>query len=183
MGPITQLLARARDGDGGAWDSVVALLYDDLLRLARGAHAGARAATLNPTALVHECYLRLARQGAEAIHSRAHFLAVAGRAMRQILVNHARDRSAAKRGGGAAHTTLQHLELAADGEAADVLALDAALQALEQEDVRLVRVVDCRVFAGLSEAETSEALGLSLRSVQRLWQTARAHLAARLGPA
>src|SRR5690349_8964835 len=173
MGDITFLLQRARGGDDAAWQRVVALLYDDLLRLARCASTSGRSATLNATALVHECYLRLAKHGAEAIGTRAHFLALAGRAMRQILVNHARDRLAAKRGGGAAHTTLDHLDLAAEHEADELLGLDEALERLAAEDERLARVIDCRVFGGLSEAETAEALDLPLRSAQRLWQQAR----------
>jgi len=173
MAEITVLLGRARGGDRAAWNDVVALLYADLLRLARRAGLGSRPHTLNATALVNECYLRMAKSGAAAIHDRAHFLAVAGRAMRQILVNHARDRVAAKRGSGAAHTTLEHLDVQADQEAQDLLEMDSALQELALRDERLVRVIDCRIFAGLSEAETAEALDIPLRSVQRLWSQAR----------
>jgi RNA polymerase sigma factor (TIGR02999 family) len=183
MGDITLLLQQARSGDDAAWQRVVALLYDDLLRLARGASASCRQGTLNATALVHECYLRLSRKGADAVGSRAHFLALAGRAMRQILVNHARDRCAGKRGGGAAHTTLDHLDLATNQEAGDLLGLDAAMHQLAREDERLAQVVDCRVFAGLTEAETAEALDLSLRTTQRLWLQARERLQAYFTPA
>jgi len=176
MEEITVLLGRARHGDGAAWNEVVGLLYADLMRLARRAGFSGRAHTLNATALVNECYLRMAKNGANAIHDRAHFLAIAGRAMRQILVNHARDRIAAKRGSGAVHTTLEHLEVQADQEAQDLLEMDSALQELAQEDERLVRVIDCRIFGGLSEAETAQALDLSLRTVQRLWSQARERL-------
>lgn len=176
MDDITALLERARDGDDAAWQRVIALLYDDLLRLARCASTAGRANSLNATSLVHECYLRIAKQGATSIGSREHFLALAGRAMRQILVNHARDRVAAKRGGGAAHTTLGHIDVAADQEAEELLDLDAALEQLAQDDERLVRVVDCRIFGGLTEVETAAALDLSLRTVQRLWLQARERL-------
>jgi RNA polymerase sigma factor (TIGR02999 family) len=176
MDEISGLLERARGGDDAAWQRVVALLYDDLLRLARCASTAGPPGTLNATSLVHECYLRIARHGAGSIVDREHFLALAGRAMRQILVNHARDRMAAKRGGGAAHTTLGHIDVAADQEAEELLGLDSALEGLAREDERLVRVVDCRIFGGLTEAETASALDLSLRTVQRLWLHARERL-------
>ncbi|HOV96005.1 MAG TPA: ECF-type sigma factor [Thermomonas sp.] len=176
MGEITQLLERARDGEPAAWEQAVASLYEDLLRMARRARAHGGAATLNPTALVNECYLRVARRQADGIHSREHFLAIAGRAMRQILVNYARDRVAAKRGGGALQVTLDEDTLSAQHEADDLLALDAALNQLATEDVRLARIVDCRIFSGLTEQETAEALNLPLRSVQRLWHDARERL-------
>ena len=168
MGEITQLLERARDGEPAAWEQAVASLYEDLLRMARRARAHGGAATLNPTALVNECYLRVARRQADGIHSREHFLAIAGRAMRQILVNYARDRVAAKRGGGALQVTLDEDTLSAQH--------DAALNQLATEDVRLARIVDCRIFSGLTEQETAEALNLPLRSVQRLWHDARERL-------
>lgn len=181
MGEITRLLQGAREGQAQAWDAAVSELYGDLLRIARHVRAGCRVATLNPTALVNECYLRVARRKAHAIDNREHFLAVAGRAMRQILVNYARDRSALKRGGGIRHVTLDEGSVHADCEAQDLLALDEALGRLEVEDARLVRVIDCRVFSGLTEAETATALDLPLRSVQRLWHDARQRLRALLG--
>lgn len=176
MSEITQLLGEVRAGDGDAWNRVVALLYDDLRRLAQRVKAGAH--SLDATALVHECWLRFADGGARGIADRAHFFAVASRAMRQILANHARDRLALKRGGGARRTTLDDVDIAADREADELVRLDALLTQLAREDERLVRVVDCRVFGGLSEAETADALGLSLRTVQRLWAQARARLTA-----
>lgn len=180
MGEITRLLERAREGEPQAWERVVALLYEDLLQVARRVRAGGGAATLNPTALVHECYLRVARRQAGGIADREHFLALAGRAMRQILVNYARDRLAAKRGGGAQRVTLDEATLGADREADELLALDEALARLASQDVRLARVVDCRVFAGLTEQETASALDLPLRTVQRLWHDARERLRALL---
>ncbi len=180
MGEVTELLQLARDGDASAWDRVVAIIYDDLKRIARGVLAGSGSMTLNPTSLVHDCYLRLSRGGADNVLNREHFLALAARAMRQLMLNHARDRIAAKRGGGAAHTTLGDVgaqpDLEADAQAEQLLALDAALSQLGVDDERLVRVVECRIFGGLSEEETAAALDTSLRSVQRLFGEARTRL-------
>lgn len=177
MGEVTELLERARTGDAAAWDRVVALIYDDLKRIARGVLCADGHATLNPTALVHECYLRLERSGAAAVQSRAHFLALAARAMRQLMLNHARDRLAGKRGGGAAHTGLDEgLDAVAD-EARHLVDIDHALTRLEAENAQWVRVVECRVFAGLTEQETADAIDESLRTTQRLWADARARLA------
>ena len=176
MSEITQLLGDVRAGDGDAWNRVVSLLYDDLRRLAQHASGIGRPHSLNATALVHECWLRFAGNDRRGIVDRAHFFAVAARAMRQILANHARDRLAAKRGGDARRTTLDHVDIAADREAEELLHLDHLLSRLAVEDERLARVVDCRIFAGLTEAETADALGLSLRSVQRLWAQARERL-------
>ncbi len=174
MGEITRLLEDARQGDAAAWDQVVALLYDELLVLARRVRGGRHAGhTMRPTALVNECYLRVARRQADAISDREHFLAVAARAMRQILVNHARKHFAVKRGGDVLHVTLHEERLRVVREAEDLIAMDKALEQLEREDPRLVKVVDCRVFGGLSEAETAQAMDMSLRSAQRLWHRAR----------
>ena len=96
LGEVTELLERARAGDAAAWDRVVALIYQDLKRIARGVLAGSGNLTLDPTSLVHDCYLRLSRGGAEGVINREHFLALAARAMRQLMLNHARDRVAAK---------------------------------------------------------------------------------------
>lgn len=179
MGEVTQLLERARGGDGDAWDQVVALIYDDLKRVARGVLGGQGSATLSPTALVHDCYLKLARAGAAGVLNRDHFMALAARAMRQLMLNHARDKIAAKRGGGAVHTTLGEVQHEAEvvAEAEQLIALDGALTRLASIDARLVQVIECRVFAGLSEEETAAALDVSLRSVQRLYAQAREQLA------
>lgn len=176
MGEITRLLAGARNGDADAWERVIVLLYDDLLRLARRAVPARGPTTMNATALVHECYLRVARGCPDAITSSSHFLALASRAMRQILVNYARDRVAAKRGGGAVHVTLERHQVSVEQEAGEVLMLDEALRRLASEDERLSEVVDCRVFGGLTEAETASALNVPLRTVQRRWQQARERL-------
>lgn len=176
MSQVTELLDRARAGDDAAWEQAVALVYDDLKRIARGVLAGGQG-TLNPTALVHECYLRLDRAGAEGVQNRAHFLALAARAMRQLMLNHARDRLAEKRGGGAAHTDLDERSDAVATEARHLIDIDSALTRLEAENPRWVRVVECRVFAGMTEQETADAIGEPLRSTQRLWADARARLA------
>ncbi len=178
---ITRLLAQARDGDARAWDRVVALVYDDLKRIARGVLGGRGSATFNPTLLVHDCYLRLARAGADGAVDRAHFLALAARAMRQLMINHARDRAALKRGAGADHVDVDEHAEAIAGEARDLIELDSALLRLEADDATCARVVECRIFAGMSEQETADALGLSLRSTQRAWAQAREKLATLLG--
>ncbi|UXI70458.1 ECF-type sigma factor [Tahibacter amnicola] len=173
MSEITVLLDRARSGDGNAWDEVVEILYSDLKRIARGTLGSAPGNTLGATGLVHECYERLVRSGIDGVRDRSHLLAIAARAMRQILINRARDRVTAKRGGGACHYSYSDDDAARDTEAEDLLAVETAMQALESSDPRLARIVECRVFAGMSEPETAEALQLSLRTVQRLWQVAR----------
>jgi RNA polymerase sigma factor (TIGR02999 family) len=180
VGDVTELLERARGGDAAAWDAVVALIYDDLRRVARGVLHGAGSATFDATGLVHECYLRLSRAGAERILDRQHFMALAARAMRQLMLNHARDRLAAKRGGGAVHVTLGPDDAAADAQAEQLLALDQALARLAVEDEGMARVIECRLFAGLDEAATAAALDLPLRSMQRLYAEARTRLAALL---
>ena len=176
MSEFTRLLHLAQGGDQAAWQQVVGLVYQDLRRIARGVLRGGNDDMLNPTALVHECYLRLASDGPPGVVDRQHFLALAARAMRQLMLNHARDRLAAKRGGGAVHTSLTGQADAVAAEASNLLELEEALARLEAEAPTLVRVVECRLFAGLSEQETAEALGLTLRSTQRQWQEARERL-------
>lgn len=180
MSEITVLLGQARDGDAGAWDRVVEMLYADLKRLARSASYASGAGANDVTALVHDCYLRLSRNGAENIENRAHFLSIASMAMRQLVINHARDRVAQKRGGGQSHTTLGKVDfdasLAAQSEAEELIEIDDAMRKLADIDPRLVRAIECRLFAGLSEEETAVALGVPLRTAQRLWQQARERL-------
>lgn len=166
MSRIAVLLDQARAGDETARQQAVALLKEDLTRLARSGTDTASAA-----ALVQECYQRIA-DGDEsaALQGRSHFLALAGRAMRQILVDRARIRRAAATPDDAL----------ADRETTDLLDLDAALDALARDHERAVHVVDCRLFGGLTDVETAEALRLPLRSVQRYWAIARARLQATL---
>ena len=149
---------------------------DDLRGIARNHLRRHRAAmTLNTTAVVHEAYLKIA-DGHGRWQHRAHFYALASTAMRQLLVDHARRRHADKRGGGAVHVTLSESSVSTAAPAIDVLSLDAALRELAALDPILERVVECRFFAGLSVAETAEALGRSQRSIERDWARARAHL-------
>jgi RNA polymerase sigma factor (TIGR02999 family) len=181
MGDITRLLDEARNGDEGAWDEAVALVYDDLKRIARGVLGGGGSATFNPTVLVHDCYLRLARAGADGVIDRQHFLAVAARAMRQLMLNHARDRVALKRGAGVDVVELDEEAEAIAHEARDLIELDAALARLETEDPLAARVVECRIFAGMGEQEAADAVGLPLRTSQRLWSGAKRQLTEWLG--
>jgi RNA polymerase sigma factor (TIGR02999 family) len=174
IGEVTRLLQSARHGEASALEQLVPLLYDDLRRLARrqlGHEYGER--TLNATALVHESYLKLGA-GALAATDRAHFLAIAARAMRQVLVDHARDRKAAKRGGGSwERTTLTDGAIAREFDGDGMLQLDEAMAALEP---RQRQVVECRFFGGMEEQEIAGALGVSERTVHRDWMKARAWL-------
>ncbi|MEO8671823.1 MAG: ECF-type sigma factor [Tahibacter sp.] len=174
-GEITSLLSAARAGDEGAYARVVALLYQDLHALAR-VIARDPSATLNPTALLHETFLKLSGSAGEPPLNRAHFMALAARAMRQVLCNHARDQVAQKRGAGAAHVALDEHDAAVVFEAEHLLDLDQALDSLQREDSGLVRIVECRVFAGMSEEEAALALDLPLRTLQRRHAEARERL-------
>jgi RNA polymerase sigma factor (TIGR02999 family) len=173
---ITDLLAHARRGDAEATDRLVPLLYGEMRRIAAALMARERrAATLQPTALVHEAYLRLLG-GDEGWQSRAHFLGAAARAMRRILVEHARRRSRLKRGGARERVTLTDGALRYEARPADLLALDVALSGLQEKDAAMARVVELRYFGGLTVEETAEATGASVRTVHRQWAAARAWL-------
>jgi RNA polymerase sigma factor (TIGR02999 family) len=174
VGEVTRLLQAAHQGEADALERLLPLVYDDLRCLARrqlGYEYAER--TLNPTALVHESYLKLGRS-AMAARDRPHFLAIAARAMRQVLVDQARDRKAAKRGGGEwERTTLTDGAWAGEFDPDGVLALDEALERLEP---RQRQVVECRFFGGMEEQEVAAALGVSERTVHRDWIKARAWL-------
>jgi RNA polymerase sigma factor (TIGR02999 family) len=181
-GELTELLRAYAAGDAEALDRLVPLVYDDLRRVARGQlRRGIRGAVLDTTALVHEAWFKLSAGGDVAWQDRGHFLAVSARAMRQVIVDEARRRNAGKRGGGQAGAALDESRLASAGDAFQVLAIDQALDRLAARGPRLARVVECRFFAGLGEEETAEALGVSLRTVQREWTRARAWLREDLG--
>lgn len=174
---ITQLLIAHRDGDSGAFEELVPLVYDDLRRIARRQLSrGRRSGTLNTTALVHEAYLKLVDQTRVKVNDRNHFFAIAARAMRQIIIDHARSRSAAKRGGGRIPVSLDSVQIPVVEQAEMLIAIDDALKKLSTLNQRLIRVFECRYFAGLTEKETAEALAIPLRTVQRDWMKGKAWL-------
>ena len=184
---LTRLLAAAGAGDRLAAERLYGLVYDELHRLASSNLRRERAGhTLQPTALVNEAYLRLGTgpgSGDAAWANRRHFFHAAARAMRQILVDHARRRDAEKRGGGAERVTLADVEVAAPEANVDLLRLDVALDALAAEDARLAELVQLRFFVGLSIEEAAKTLGVSPATAKRDWAFARAWLQARLvGP-
>ena len=178
-------LVAAAAADEEAADRLFALLYDDLKAVARRQLSSERGShTLGATALVHETYLKFHRGGAGDWATRAHFLAIASRAMRQVLVDHARRRAAGKRGDGRIQVTLETgMGAAQRTSLLDVLALSEALDRLAEVDERLVRVVDCRFFGGLTAEETAAALDTSLRTIERDWTKSRLYLAHLLKPA
>jgi RNA polymerase sigma factor (TIGR02999 family) len=173
-GEVTRLLRAAREGDAHAIDRIVPLIYEDLRRLARrqlGRGFGPQ--SVRPTELVHEAYVKLARGGAEVAVDRSHFFAIAARAMRQVLVQEARNRHAMKRGGGWKRATLSGAHWVADFDVDELLTLNDALDEL---DPRQRQVVECRFFGGMEEREIAEALGVTERTVRRDWVKARAWL-------
>ena len=179
---VTALLLEWRQGDKGALDRLVPLVYEELRRVARARLKAERGHSLQTTALVHEAYFRLVDLDRMTFNSRTHFFAVAARLMRQILVDHARKRLAGKRGGGLTIVGLDEVSPAAKTTEVDVLALDEALDQLTSIDARLCHVVELRFFAGLNIDETAEALDVSTATVERDWVTAKAWLFQRLSP-
>lgn len=174
----TLALLRARSaGDESVLDALFSRMYGELREIARKRLGSFRPGdTLNTTALVNEAYLKLVDQGRAEPQDRTHFLSLASRAMRFILVDHARNRSAAKRGGGARPVSLDDIQLAGDERADDLLQLDEALKALAEADGRLAEVVELRFFGGLSHEEIALATGRSVPTVKRDWTRARAWL-------
>ena len=174
---VTDLLVRWQGGDAAALERLIPLVYRELRQLAhnylrheRGNH------TLQSTALVHEAYLRLAAQHLPEIQSRSHFLAVAARVMRHILVDYARSRDTGKRGSNVLKVTLGAAEQTPANVDVDVVALDDALEALAAIDCQQGQVVELRFFGGLSIEETADTLGISPATVKRDWSTARVWL-------
>ena len=179
---LTRLLVAWSHGEPGALDRLVPLVYGQLRRQARLQLRHERAGhTLQPTALVHEAFLRLVGQSRAQWQNREQFFAVAARAMRRVLVDHARARAAAKRGDGRTLIALDEAPDPAAPPAVDVLALDQALDRLAAIDLRQARAVELRYFAGLSAPETAAALEVSLATVNRDWAMARAWLFRELG--
>ena len=174
---VTRLLPRARAGDPEAVDRLLSLVYDDLKAVAGRAMRRERPGhTLQTTGLVHEAYLRLFQGSLPAIEDRAHLLGIAARAMRQILVEHARAHHALKRGEGRDAVPLDEARVGFEPPSADVLALDEALERLARLDHRQARIVELRHFGGLGVEEVAEALGISPATVKREWAVARAWL-------
>ena len=174
---VTALLQLVTHGDAQAFEDLVPIVYDHLRRLAHRALRGERRGhTLNTTALAHEAYAKLAGLNRMQWQNRAHFFAVAAQAMRRILVDYAVARKAHKRGGGWRPVELDQAALISDDRLDEVLNVDAALTRLGRIDSRVVRIIECRVFMGMTVDETAAALELSPASVKRHWTTARAWL-------
>lgn len=179
---MTDLEAVSESESGELPARLFVLVYDELRTVARCQRRGVGSpATLNTTALVHETYLKLSPTPAATGLSRAHFLALAARAMRQVLVDHARSRACLKRGGEITFTDLQENSAGTSGEMVDVLILDQALVELTDLDARAGRVVEWHVFGGLSIEEIAELQGVAARTTFRDWRRARAFLVQHLG--
>ncbi len=180
-GPITEILQAADRGDEKAAAELLPLVYKELRSLARALMARVPPGnTLQPTALVHEAYLRLIGDEATGWNSRGHFFAAAAQAMRQILVDQARRKARPKHGGDRRRLNSDEVELAIEAPNDDVLALDEALKLLENTDPRAAQVVALRYFAGLTAQETASSMDLSLSTVEREWRFARTFLYTRL---
>jgi len=175
-GQITQLLERVSDGEEDALSALFSLVYAELRLIARRQLAGHRRSTLSTTAVVHEAYLKFLSGQPISVEDRRHFYALAARAMRQILIDHARMHLSKKRGGGDVRSLMDGEEVSVEAKAAELLDLDTALERLGDIDERMCRIVDLRFFAGLSVDETSELMELSPRTVKREWRKARAFL-------
>jgi len=179
MGDITVWIAKARQGDSEALGQIFAALYPELRGVAhRRLARDVRHAMLDTTALVHECYLKFSSAQRLSVQDRAHFLSYCATAMRSIIVDAARSAQAGRHGGTAAHVELDtsHRDSLARPEE-EILDVDAALSALAELDPRLVRVVEMRYFAGMTDLEIGEALGVTDRTVRRDWEKARLVLA------
>lgn len=181
--PFDELVAKAGSGDHLSLQTLMPLVYGELRRLAAHYLRGERPGqTLQPTALVHEAYLRLLKDRPDRWQNRAHFSAIAAHAMRQILIDRARARDALKRGGGQPRVTFdESLPVQAPDGSIDLLALDAALERLAALDPQQARIVELRYFGGLTIEETAEAMGASPATIKRHWTLARAWLLKELG--
>ncbi len=181
-GDVTSLLHEASGRDASAWDRLFVLVYDEFRALARN-HFRRQPSnhTLQPTAVVHEAYLKLVDQTRVDWKDRNHFFAVGARAMRQILVDHARAKGTDKRGAGARKIPIEERSVYSLGNEEDVLAVDEALGQLAQLDPRQARIVELHFFGGLTNEETTEVLDISERTVRREWRMCSAWLRSRLG--
>lgn len=174
---VTALLLELRDGDREALDRVFPIIYGELHRIAHAQLARERDGhTLSPTALVHEAYFKLVDVTRVEYRDRTHFLSMAARAMRRILIDYARQHGRLRRGGDLERVTLDEALIAASAQADTLLALDLALEELTRLNERLARVVECRFFGGLTEDDTAAVLGVNVRTVRRDWVKARGWL-------
>lgn len=180
---ITELVQEWSAGNQEAFDRLVTLLYDDLRDLAHAHLRRERTGhTLDTTALVHEAYVQLAGQSGPTWQGRSRFFAFLSRVMRHVLVDYARRRTAGKRGGGAVRVALRAGDLRHEPGVVELLALNEALDRLAEKDAQLATLVECRFFGGLTEVEIANALGISVRTVERNWKRARAYLFRLLSP-
>jgi RNA polymerase sigma factor (TIGR02999 family) len=176
MADLAALLPASRGGDARAFAEAYSVAYDELRRLARRQLGSApRGRTLVTTVLVHEAFMKLVRRPVE-VQDRTHFFALAARAMRQIIIDYARERQAGKRGGRQAPTSLDADQIALEEVAQELVDIDDALGRLHDVDPRLAQIVEWRFFGGMTEDEVGEALGVTARTVRRDWQKARAFL-------
>jgi len=180
---IGKLLAAVEREESGAFDRLVAAVYPELKRLAHFQLARENPGhTLNTTAIVHEAFVRLAG-GNGKWSDQQHFLRATSKVMRHLLVDHARKRNAEKRGGGVKALTLEEHRVESADDSMAVLSLENAMRDMRELDPRLEEIIECRFFAGLSVTDTAQALGMSVRSVERGWQRARGYLASAMNSA
>jgi len=180
---VTDLLIDWTDGNKAALDRLMPIVYDELRQLAKRYLARERPEhTLQPTALVHEAYVKLIDQQSVRWQNRAHFFGIAAQLMRRILVDHARRRDAAKRGDGVRNLALEDFALETPAPALDILALDQLLVTLTALDPQQGRIVELRFFGGLTVEESAEVLGISSTTVKRDWRSAKAWLYRELRP-
>lgn len=178
---VTTLLQRVAIGDASASDELLPIVYEDLRALAASYFRGQRSDhTLQPTALVHEAYFRLVRDSDGNQKDRNHFMAVAAKAMRQILTDHARTKAAAKRNQGGARLELDQLSTPSGQKEIDIIALEEALTRLGGVDPRMTSIIELWFFGGMTTEEIADIQGISSRTVKRLWRQARAWLNAEL---
>lgn len=176
-GEITRLLTEVTNGNAEAVDELMPLVYSEMRRIARRHLSRERRDhTLQPTALVHEAYLKLVEQRGISWQNRAHFFAIAAQIMRRILIDYARIHGAQKRGGLAVKLSLDAVDAIQKEQYPQLIVLDEALSRLEDYDPRQGRIVELRFFGGLTEEEISEVIGISVRTVKRDWKVARAWL-------
>lgn len=174
---ITRLVQSWSAGEEGALDELIEAVYDDLRRIAHHHLRLSRGdGTVHTTALVHEAYVKLAGANDGVWESRAQFFAFCSKAMRRILIDFARRRSSAKRGGGLVRVALKEDAAVVEAQVVELLTIDEVLQQLEARNARMARIAECRFFGGMSVPETAEALGTSARTVEREWARARAYL-------